>query len=67
MSNTLGAAITSPPAILPDWAKRSVDLANPRIGAKALFATDDFFAPIERMLNPTPAEFAGDKFGRIWV
>jgi allantoicase len=62
MSNTSGGTIVSPAAILPDWAKRSVDLANPRIGAKALFATDDFFAPIERMLNPDPAEFVPGKY-----
>ncbi|MBK8453057.1 MAG: allantoicase [Thiofilum sp.] len=53
----LGAPITAPAADLPDWAKRSTNLANAAIGAKALFATDEFFAPLERMLNPEPAVF----------
>jgi hypothetical protein len=45
------------PADLPDWALRSVDLASPRLGATALFASDDFFAEVARMLNPEPAQF----------
>lgn len=46
----------------PDFAKRYINLANPRLGAKALFATDEFFAPKERMLDPTPAVFIPDKY-----
>ena len=34
-----------------------VNLADARLGAEAIFATDDFFAPKERMLNPEPAVF----------
>jgi allantoicase len=39
-----------------------VNLAQPRLGAKALYATDDFFAPKERMLNPEPPVFIPDKY-----
>jgi len=50
------------PAELPDWARRSVNLADPRIGARALYATDEFFAPLERMLDPEPAVFVPGKY-----
>ena len=39
-----------------------INLANPRLGAKTLFATDEFFAPSERMLNPEPAVFIPGKY-----
>ena len=39
-----------------------VNLAHPRLGAKTVFVTDDFFAPAERMLNPDPAVFIPGKF-----
>jgi allantoicase len=39
-----------------------VNLADARLGALALFATDDFFAPKERMLNPEPAVFIPGKY-----
>ena len=39
----------------PDFTRRYVNLADPRLGAQALEASDDFFAPKERMLNPEPA------------
>ncbi|MBS0554340.1 MAG: allantoicase, partial [Proteobacteria bacterium] len=65
-SHTPGAPVFAPPADLPadlpDWALRSVDLANPRLGAKALAASDDFFAEVSRMLNPEPAQFVPGKF-----
>ncbi|NKB77167.1 MAG: allantoicase [Gammaproteobacteria bacterium] len=41
---------------------RYVNLAHPRLGAKTLFSTDEFFAPSERMLNPEPALFVPGKF-----
>lgn len=44
-------------AELPEWTRSSIDLANPRIGAKVLFASDDFFAEVSRMLDPEPARF----------
>ncbi|MCP5309975.1 allantoicase [Cognatazoarcus halotolerans] len=61
-SHTPGAPVFAPPAELPDWALRSVDLANPRLGARALYASDDFFAEVGRMLNPEPAQFVPGKF-----
>ena len=39
-----------------------INLAHPRLGAKTVFVTDDFFAPCERMLNPAPAVFVPGKF-----
>jgi allantoicase len=36
---------------------RLINMADPRLGAEALFATDDFFAPMARMLNPNPPEW----------
>lgn len=62
MAATIGAAITAPAAELPEWARISVDLANPRLGAKALCASDDFFAEVARMLNPEPAVFVPGKY-----
>lgn len=61
-SHTPGAPVFAPPAELPDWASRAVDLANPRLGGQALAASDDFFAPVARMLNPEPAQFVPGKF-----
>ncbi|WP_153100193.1 allantoicase [Paraburkholderia hayleyella] len=46
----------------PDFTRRYVNLADPRLGAKALVASDDFFAPKERMLNPEPAVFIPGKY-----
>lgn len=39
-----------------------VNLADARLGAEAIYATDDFFAPKERMLNPEPAVFIPGKY-----
>ncbi len=61
-SHATGPTVIAPAAELPDWAQRSVDLANPRLGAKALYASDDFFAEVARMLNPEPAQFVPGKF-----
>ena len=61
-SHTPGAPVFAPAAELPDWALRSVDLANPRLGARAIAASDDFFAEVGRMLNPEPAQFVPGKF-----
>jgi allantoicase len=36
---------------------RSINLADPRLGAAALFCSDDFFAPMTRMLNPGEPEW----------
>src|SRR5260370_19991781 len=39
----------------PAFTRRYLNLADPRLGAKALFATDEFFSPKESMLDPQPA------------
>lgn len=38
------------------------DLANTAVGGKALWASDDFFASKEMMLNPKPPVFITDKY-----
>ncbi|GAB2181702.1 allantoicase [Denitratisoma sp. agr-D3] len=58
MENTLIA----PAADLPEWAKRAVNLADPRIGAEALACSDDFFAAKERLLQPQAAVFITGKY-----
>ena len=45
-----------------DLAARHVNLADPRLGAAAIFATDEFFAPKERLLDPAPAQFIPGKY-----
>lgn len=62
MAHATGPTVIASPAELPEWARRAVDLANPRLGAKALYASDDFFAEVSRMLNPEPAQFVPGKF-----
>lgn len=37
-----------------DFATRWVNLSDPRLGAQVLSASDEFFAPKERLLNPEP-------------
>lgn len=43
--------------VLPDFAAGAVNLASARLGAQAIFATDEFFAPLSRLLNDEPAWF----------
>jgi allantoicase len=47
---------------LPAFARNSINLASAGLGAKPLFATDEFFAPLARMLNDEPAIFYPEKF-----
>ena len=61
-SYATGPIVIAPAADLPDWAKESIDLANPRLGASALYASDDFFAEVARLLNPEPAQFVPGKY-----
>lgn len=49
-------------AALPDFARKWTNLADARLGADALAASDDFFAPRARMLNPAPAIFYPGKY-----
>ncbi len=44
------------------FARRWVNLAEPRLGAEAIFASDEFFAPKERLLNPDPPVFVPGKY-----
>jgi len=46
----------------PDYTRRYVNLADARLGAEALAASDEFFAASERMLNPEPAQFIPGKY-----
>lgn len=47
---------------VPEFAARYLNLAQPRLGAEALFATDEFFAPKERMLAREPAVWLAGKY-----
>jgi allantoicase len=57
--------MTSPPLDALEFTRRYLNLADPRLGAEAVSASDDFFAPKERMLNPEPAIFMPDKYDEI--
>ncbi len=46
----------------PEFTRRFVNLADERLGALAIFATDDFFADKQRMLQSAPAVFYPDKY-----
>ncbi len=48
--------------VLAPYRSRYLDLANSRLGAEAIYCTDDFFAPMERMLNPAEPVFIDDKY-----
>lgn len=54
--------LTAPPADLPDWAKQQINLADPRLGAEAIACSDDFFAPMERLLHAQAAIFVPGKY-----
>lgn len=45
----------------PDFV-RQTNLAQPRLGAEVISATDDFFAPKHRLIDPAPPIFIPDKF-----
>ena len=47
---------------LPDFVRLWTDLAQPRLGGAAILASDEFFAPKERMLSPEPAVFIPGKY-----
>lgn len=54
--------ITAPTEPLPDWAYGQINLADKRLGAEALACSDDFFAPMARMLEAAPAIFIPGKY-----
>lgn len=45
-----------------DFTKKYLNLAAPRIGAKAVSCSDDFFAPMHRMLGEAEPVFIADKY-----
>ena len=47
---------------LPDFVRGGVNLATPRLGAEAVYATDDFFADKSRMLSDAAPVFIPDKY-----
>jgi allantoicase len=55
-------AIIQPDPNAPEFTRRHMNLADPRLGAEATFCTDEFFAPMSRMLNPEPAVFIPGKY-----
>lgn len=42
---------------LPDFARKAINLASAGLGARPVFATDEFFAPLERLLQDCPPVF----------
>lgn len=46
----------------PDFARESVNLGSPKLGAQVIDVTDDFFGPVERMLNDAPPIFYPDRY-----
>jgi len=47
---------------LPTFAQNTLNLASPRLGAKAIYATDDFFADKSRLLADATPTFDPDKY-----
>lgn len=47
---------------LPRFAVTGVNLASAGLGARAVSASDDFFAPLSRMLEDAPAVFYPDRY-----
>jgi allantoicase len=45
-----------------DFSKIWVDLAQPRLGSKVVYATDDFFADKRRLIDPAEPVFIPDKY-----
>ncbi|WP_417771638.1 allantoicase [Stappia sp.] len=53
---------TVPASDRPAFALRDINLASAGLGAAALSATDDFFAPVARMLDDSEAVFYPDRY-----
>lgn len=47
---------------VPDFVYDYVNLASPQLGTKVAQASDEFFAPTERLLQDAPAVFIPDKY-----
>lgn len=50
------------PTNIEAFAKSAINLASAGLGARGLFATDQFFAPLARMLQDAPPVFIPDKY-----
>jgi len=60
MNGQVIAAVPDPQAEA--LAARHVDLAQPRLGSAVIAASDDFFAPKERLIAPEPPVFIPGKY-----
>ncbi|MCB2174048.1 allantoicase [bacterium] len=47
---------------LPEWLQNKVDLASPRLGGEVVYATNEFFAAKERIIQQTEPVFVPGKF-----
>ena len=47
---------------VPEFTRTCINLASAGLGARGVFATDEFFAPLERLLNDETAVFVPDKY-----
>lgn len=54
--------MTASPEQKPDFTRKFVNLAQPRLGATVPFATDDFFADKSRLIKPEDAVFIPGKY-----
>ena len=54
--------MAQPETALPSFARNAINLASPRLGARVVFATDDFFADKSRMLADAAPVFDPDKY-----
>jgi allantoicase len=55
-------AADTPAPDAPEFVRRYVNVADPRLGARALACSDEFFAPKERMLDPAAPQFIPGKY-----
>lgn len=46
----------------PDFVDCYIDLAQPRLGAEVVSASDEFFAPRHRLIDPAPPQFIPGKY-----
>ncbi|MEX0860543.1 MAG: allantoicase [Cucumibacter sp.] len=54
--------MTPKPTHLPAFARSAINLASAGLGARAVSVTDEFFAPVERMLADKPPIYIADKY-----
>ncbi|MBL8483312.1 MAG: allantoicase [Rhodocyclaceae bacterium] len=54
--------LTAPAAELPHWTQGQINLADVRLGAEAIACSDDFFAPMSRLIQASAAIFVPGKY-----